>query len=300
MSRLGPEVWRSALFAPANRGELVNKLPRSCPDVVVLDLEDAVREADKADARRQAIDAIRALDHLVAAGETALRIAVRINGLRTPHFADDCAALASVAGSELRHPLTVVLPKAESPADLDAVAVAFAAAGAPAPPSVAGLETARGVGDARRVLSGDWVACYFGAEDFITDLGGVRTASNDEITVFRSMVALEARLAGVVALDVVCTDYTNDERFNAEVGQARALGYAGKLCIHPGQVPLANAGFGPDEAEVDHARRVLDAWEAASASSRGAIAVDGQLIDEPMVSRARTVIRTGELRGQSA
>jgi citrate lyase subunit beta/citryl-CoA lyase len=119
---------------------------------------------------------------------------------------------------------------------------------------VAGLETVRGVADARDVLHTPVVACYFGAEDYVADLGGVRTAGNAEVAWPRAYVPVAARLAGVAALDMVTIDFGDGDRFRAEAREARALGYAGKLCIHPAQVPLA-AGPSAPASQVDTARR---------------------------------------------
>jgi citrate lyase subunit beta/citryl-CoA lyase len=134
------------------------------------------------------------------------------------------------------------------------------------------------------------VAGYFGAEDFIADMGGVRTASNDEVATARSMVALAGRLAGVPVLDQVVTDFRDLDRFSSECASARALGYAGKLCIHPGQVTVANEGFVPSADEVARARALLAAYEEASARGVAAIDFEGQMVDEPLAAQARRVI----------
>ena len=110
---------------------------------------------------------------------------------------------------------------------------------------VAGLETVRGVADARDVLAPPVAACYFGAEDYVADLGGVRTPGNAEVAWARAFVAVAARLAGVAALDMVTIDFHDDDRFLAEAREARALGYAGKMCIHPAQVPAGRRGVPP-------------------------------------------------------
>jgi citrate lyase subunit beta/citryl-CoA lyase len=134
------------------------------------------------------------------------------------------------------------------------------------------------------------VAGYFGAEDFIADMGGVRTDSNHEVQHARSAVALAGRLAGVPVLDQVVTDFRNDERFSNEAAEARALGYAGKLCIHPGQVAIANDAFVPTADEIDRAHRLLAAYESATAAGVAAIDFEGQMVDEPLATQARRII----------
>lgn len=260
--------WRSALFVPGNRPDLAAKATRSAPDVVVLDLEDAVPPAAKGDARAMVRDAVAAL-----AG--ALEVYVRVNAPSTAWFADDAASLPpGLAG--------VVVPKLETAAQVADVGAAIGDR-----PVLAGLETVRGVADARDVLAAPVVACYFGAEDYVADLGGVRTPGNDEVAVARSLVAMAARLAGVAALDMVTLDFGDDERFLAEAREARALGYAGKLCIHPAQVALAHEAFRPTAEEVDWAGRLLAAFDGAGGMT---IAFEGLMVDEVVAARARAIL----------
>jgi citrate lyase subunit beta/citryl-CoA lyase len=260
--------WRSLLFVPGNRPDLAAKAPRSGPDAVVLDLEDAVPPAAKADARATVRQAAAALDGVVP-------VCVRVNPPATPWFAEDVAALPPGTAA-------VVVPKLDAAGQLAEVAAALGEM-----PVVAGIETVRGVDDARTVLAQPIVACYFGAEDYIADLGGVRTPGNAEVATARSLVAIAARLAGVAALDMVTIDFHDTDRFTAEAREARALGYAGKMCIHPRQVPLAHEAFQPTADEVDTARRLLAAFEAAGGDT---IAFEGQMVDAVVAARARAVL----------
>lgn len=279
--------WRSMLFAPANRPELTAKLPRSHTDAVILDLEDAVPEGAKEEARALAAASIPVLAGL----EDGPAVLVRVNGSRTGWFDGDVDAVASVPGLA-----GVVVPKLESVEEVQAVRALLSARGAQDAVLVAGIETVLGVADARPVLAAGAGAAYFGAEDYVVDLGGVRTATNVELTWARAQVAVAARLAGVPAFDIVVADLSDHDRFTAEAAEARALGYAGKLCIHPAQVPLANAAFVPSADEVDRARRLLDAYEAAVADGIAAIAFEGQMVDEPLAARARQLLAAASRR----
>jgi citrate lyase subunit beta / citryl-CoA lyase len=262
------ERWRSLLFVPGNRPDVAAKAPRSAPDAVVLDLEDAVPPAAKAEARAAVREAAAGL-----AG--TLPVCVRVNPPGTGWFADDVAALPDGLAA-------VVVPKLEDAAQVAAVAAALGDRAV-----VAGLETVRGVADARDVLHAPVAACYFGAEDYVADLGGVRTPGNAEVAWARGYVAVAARLAGVPALDMVTIDFRDDDRFQAEAREARTLGYAGKMCIHPAQVPLAREAFRPTDDEVDRARRLLAAFDAAGGDT---IAFEGQMVDEVVAARARAVL----------
>jgi len=130
-------------------------------------------------------------------------------------------------------------------------------------------------------------------EDYVADLGGVRTERNDEVAHARSYVAMAARLAGVPALDMVTLDFGDDDRFVDEARQARALGYAGKLCIHPAQVALANEAFRPSADEVDRAHRLLTAFDSAGGMT---IAFEGLMVDEVVAARARAILTAADDR----
>ncbi|WP_019585772.1 HpcH/HpaI aldolase/citrate lyase family protein [Deinococcus apachensis] len=279
---------RSVLFAPGNRADLIAKLPRSAPDAAVLDLEDAVPGTGEAKAAARPVARDAARDLIAAAPHLA--VFVRVNAVHSPYFEEDLAVLTpELAG--------VVVPKLESAADVRRVTEALAARGLDLP-LLAGLETGAGVWNAREILAEDAVPwAYFGAEDYTTDLGGTRTPGNLEVLYARSHVALAARLTGVHALDIVVTRLGDEAAFQADAAQGRALGYGGKLCIHPAQVPLAHDYFGPTEAEAERARRLLSAAHDAAREGRGAFSFEGQMVDEPMLAKARAILHA---RGEHA
>lgn len=271
---------RSLLAVPANRLDLVAKAPRSSPDAVFLDLEDGVPPAAKESARADAVEAAR----LLTADRPAIQVLVRVNGVGTPWFAGD---VAEGLGPDLAG---VVVPKVESAADVEVVVAALGAAGLANLPILAGVESAAGVARAEEFLRAPVRWCYFGAEDFVADLGGVRTESNLEVLYARSRVVLAARLGDVHPVDQILADFRDDDRYRRDAREARALGYRGKLCIHPAQVALAHEVFTPSADEVDRARRLLAAHEEASARGEAVIAFEGEMVDEPMARRARAVL----------
>lgn len=272
-----PRRLRSLLFAPAVRPDLLRKMPRTGADAIVIDLEDATPPDAKDTGRGEMRSAVADL-----AGQ--LPILVRVNDDTTPWHDDDLDSLPTegLAG--------IVVPKIETIAGLDSLAARLTGRGLDMP-VIGGVETALGVADARPLLAHDVVsAAYFGAEDFIADLGGVRTASNDEVAYARAQVALAGRLADVTVIDQIVADFTDDDRCRRECLQARAMGYGGKLCIHPSQVAIANEAFLPSSEEIDRARRLLEAYDDAKAQGVASVAFEGQMVDEPVARQARRVL----------
>ena len=273
---------RSALFTPATSTERAVNLPKLGADAGIIDLEDAVPTDRKREARALA----RVVAEQVAASSPSFRLFVRVNPIDSRWFENDVAeALTTgLAG--------VFIPKVESAMEVRAARAALDSAGFGGLEIVAGLESGRGVLEARAIAdSGAPSAVYFGAEDFIADIGGVRTAEGIEVLYARSHVALAASVAGLGALDEIVADYQDDARFTKDATLGRSLGYTGKLCIHPRQVELTNAAFTPSREEIEQAKRIVEAYRTAASEGVGAISVDGAMVDEPMVRRANKVLR---------
>ncbi len=252
-------------------------MPATGADAMVIDLEDATPPDAKDTGRVEMQSAVADL-----AGQ--IPILVRVNDDTTPWHDDD---LDSLPGEGLAG---IVVPKIETVAGLDALAGRLADRGLDLP-VVGGVETALGVADARPLLAHPVISAgYFGAEDFIADMGGVRTASNAEVGHARAQVALAGRLAEVTVIDQIVADFRDDDRCRRECEEARAMGYSGKLCIHPAQVAIANEAFLPSAEEVDRARRLLAAYEEGKAGGVASIAFEGQMVDEPVAVQARRIL----------
>lgn len=263
---------RSMLYVPAHRPEMVAKTVRWRPDIVVVDLEDAVPVAEKESARHLAVDAIDRLE--AAAGTTVM---LRIHPVGSPWFREDVA-------TAVRCRVGVVLPKLERVAELDELRRLLTDGGLADAPVCGGIETGRGVADARELLASGVTSCYFGAEDLIGDLGGRRTDAGHEVLYARSAVLLAARLADIPAIDQAVVAVRDDDRFMADATTGRELGYQGKICVHPRQVELAHQVFSPSPEEIEYARAVLAAGET------GAAVLDGRMIDEVHLRQARTTL----------
>ncbi len=277
---------RSVLFAPAFNERLLNKLPVTGADVVVADLEDSVPATD--DDKRSARDILRAWLRDRGPSPADCVFLVRLNPMNSPWFeADlDMVFFDFVDG--------VVLPKA----DRDAVELrGRLSAGRPLK-VLAGVETANGIDSVELLArSGAVDALYFGAEDYITELGGRRTRRGDEVLYARSRVVMAARLGGLLAVDQVVDAYLDDQYFLDDAEAARDLGYDGKTCLHPRQVGLAHRVFTPSTAELEWAERVARAAREASMTGQAALNVDGRLCGAPMITRAERLLAAAGASG---
>jgi citrate lyase subunit beta/citryl-CoA lyase len=273
---------RSALFAPANRPDLAPKMPRGNPDAVILDLEDGTPPAAKEEARAMAAESAAALHET---GYTGL-VLLRVNSPDTNLFAGDLRAYAdgSFGG--------VVVPKTETAAQVLGIEAQLTELGVPGRLIIWGLESVRGVVEAVPALgaSQQGMAAYFGAEDYIADLGGRRTARGEETFYARTQVAMACRLAGMTALDQVVTALRDEDRFRQDAQFALDVGFGGKMCVHPSQVPVCNSLFTPTAEAVDRAQRLLACYEDALEAGRATADFEGQMIDGPLVAQARQVL----------
>jgi citrate lyase beta subunit len=209
-------------------------------------------------------------------------VAVRPNGADTAYFADDLELVLALA------PDALVLPKA-APEALDAL-------GDAGPPVIAIVETAHGVRHAYEVAAAPRVAALLlGAVDLGAEIGLEPRRDGLEILYARSKVVLDSTAAGArPPFDIVHLDFQDEEGLEAECNLARSLGFRGKACIHPAQVPIVNRLFAPSEAEIEWAKKVVAAHEQADREGRGVLALDGAMVDLPVVVRARRILAEAE------
>lgn len=266
---------RSYLFVPGDRAERFDKALRAGADAVIVDLEDAVAPAAKAVARQALADWLQA--------HAAASVLVRINARQTPWFDDDLklCALPQIQG--------VVVAKAENRETLEIVAAALGGrAVLPLIETAAGIDALRDVAAAPHVLR-----LMFGSIDLQVDLG--IEGEDEELLYFRSALVLASRLAGLESpVDGVTAAIDDDAAVARDTARARRLGFGAKLCIHPKQVATVHRAFAPSEAEVDWARRVV---EAVKSSGGAAVAVDGKMVDTPVLRRAHTLLDRAGLAG---
>ena len=254
---------RTFLFVPGDRPERFDKALAVGADLVIVDLEDAVAPAAKTDARA-------ALAAWLSPNKPVL---VRVNPAGHSGFAHDLALCGhdGVAG--------IIVPKATAD---DVTAAADARK-----PMLALIESARGVSDMAAIAATSGVVrLAIGAIDLAGDLGlGPEDALVDPI---RLQMTLASRLAGIAApVDGVTAAFKDEARLASDVARARALGFGGKLCIHPLQVAGVAAGFAPTPAEISWATQIVDADALAAGA---AVQVDGEMVDKPVVDRARRIL----------
>ncbi|MGF6772320.1 citrate lyase subunit beta/citryl-CoA lyase [Paraburkholderia sp. GAS199] len=266
-------IERSYLFVPGDRPERFQKAFATAAHQVVIDLEDAVAPEAKADARAGIAAWLRA-------GQTEAdrsRLVVRVNASGTPWHSDDIAMLREAGVSR------VMVPKAEDAAQLDEIAARCVDHVA----LIALIESVAGVVRMREVAQAENVArLAFGSFDFTVDAG--IEGMTRELDFVRSQFVIESRYADLPPpLDGVTLSTDDADTLGADVLDARRFGFGGKLCIHPRQVDAVNRGFAPGDAERAWATRVL---AALAENPRGAIAVDGKLVDKPVVERARRIL----------
>jgi citrate lyase subunit beta / citryl-CoA lyase len=279
---------RSLLFAPGNHARRVEKALSLAADGVILDLEDAVAVSEKAATRSVVVGAFDQ--------PRSGKLYVRVNALGTEWCYGDITAVVRVGLDG------IVLPKVEHAHELRTADWLIGALererGLPAGKIdlIPIIETALGISNLKEICqSGTRTKrLAFGAGDFTLDMGMVWTRSEAELLPYRSACVLESRAAGLEApLDTVWADLRDLEGFIASARHAAALGFQGKMCIHPDQIAEANGAFSPDEAAVTKARRIVEAFDRAEAEGMASIQLDGQFIDYPIVQRARRVLEAG-------
>jgi citrate lyase beta subunit len=262
---------RSLLFAPGSDPRKLARATGCATGLVVADLEDSVREQDKARARDLVADAI--------ANHPAARCAVRVNALDTVHAAEDLAMVARA------QPAAVVVPKAR-------VAALAALDRSALPPLIPIVETPAGLQESDLIARLDDVwALLLGGVDLARAMRLVPRADGLELLFARSKLVMDSASAGIAPpIDVVHTDIRAADALGDEARLARSLGFGGKACIHPEQVPVVEAAFAPSAVEVEWARRVVRGFEAAQQAGLGAADVAGEMVDLPVYERALDIV----------
>ena len=309
-------LHRSELAVPGIQPRFFDKAAASAADVVFLDLEDAVAPDDKEQARKNAIGALNDIDW------RDKTMAVRINGLDTHYMYRDVVDVMEQAGRRLD---LIMIPKVGTASDVYAVDMLVTqieqAKGYETRVGFSLLiETALGMANVEAIAGASPrnEALHFGPADYAASTGARTTnvgGANPDYAVLtdpddeggravhwgdmwhyaQARVVVAARANGLRPIDGPLGDFKDPEGYRAAARRAAALGFEGKWAIHPSQIDLANEAFSPSDAEVAQARRVLEAMAQAAREGKGAVALDGRLIDIASIRQAEVIVKKDEL-----
>jgi citrate lyase subunit beta/citryl-CoA lyase len=282
MSDLRPR--RSVLYMPSSNERALDKAKTLPADAIIFDLEDAVAPDAKESARPMAVAA-------ASSGEYGSKeLTIRCNGLDTPWGADDIAAAARSGAS------AVVIPKVASVEYVEQVSRLLNAAGAPDSMAIwPMIETPTAIFDVRHIAAHPRVAVLvMGTNDLARELRAGLVPGRHPLVPHLATALAAAREAGKVILDGVYNDVKNLEGFRDECVQGAEMGFDGKTLIHPGQVDIANDVWAPSEADVEHARKVIAAFDEAVREGRGVITVDGRMIENLHVANAQRTLAVAD------
>jgi citrate lyase subunit beta/citryl-CoA lyase len=283
---------RSVLYMPGSNARALEKAREIAADALILDLEDAVAPEAKETARAQVCAAVK------AGGYGRRELVIRTNGLDTPWFAADLAAAAEAK------PDAILIPKVSSPETLQQIGTLLD--GLWAAPEIrvwAMIETPLAVLDAERIARAvqdrrTRLACFvMGTNDLAKETRARFVPGRAPMLPWLTTAILAARAYGIDIVDGVYNDLKDEAGFTAECEQGRDLGFDGKTLIHPGQVATANAVFAPDDAELTRARTIIAAFDQPENADKGAIQLDGRMVERLHAEMAKRVVALGESIG---
>jgi citrate lyase subunit beta/citryl-CoA lyase len=283
-------VLRSLLFVPGNQPTMLSKAMGFAPDAFIPDLEDSVPAEEKAHARDVTTSF---LPRLAQAGPMLIP---RVNALDSGLLEDD---LTAVVGP---HIAGVSVGKIQTGADITRIAGLITSlekrTGVPIGhvKLVPWIETARAIVHVYEICTASprIIGVAFGAEDFTHDMGIARSEDDSEVAYPRSAMCVAARAADVLALDTPYFRFRDPEGLQRNALVSKNMGFKGKFAIHPAQIAVINTMFSPTPAEIEQARQVVAAFEAAERAGRGSTSLDGKVIDVPVVKRARALLEVAE------
>ena len=267
--------YRSVLYIPGSKDRALDKARGLAADAIIFDLEDAVTPDEKAAAR-----GILAAE-LTAGGYGNRARIVRVNGLDSPWGAEDLAVFGGHPAVE-----AILIPKVNGPADLDAVAAL-----APGKPLWAMMETSLGMLNAAQIAAHPMLTgMVMGTNDLARELGSRYRADRLAMQAGLGLCVLAAKAYGRVIVDGVYNAFKDDDGLCTDCEQGRDMGFDGKTLIHPAQLEIANAAFAPSVAEIDLARRQIEAFNAATAAGQGVAVVDGKIVENLHIVTAQATL----------
>lgn len=276
---------RTMMFVPGNNPGMMADAHIYGPDSIMLDLEDSVTMAEKDAARLLVYQALKTVDY----GNTEM--VVRINPLNTPYGKKDIEAVVKAGVDVIRMPKTETAEEVvEVEREIERVERELGCVGRTK--IMAAIESTLGIVNAYAIATASprMMGIALGAEDYCANLKAQRTPGGDELRLARETIVVAARAAGIDALDTVYSNLNDMETFRQEVEYIKTLGFDGKSIINPRQIEVINEVFAPKEKEITKARVIIAAIKEAEAKGSGVIALNGKMIDRPVVIRAQRTI----------
>ena len=273
------------MFVPGNNPGMMADAHIYGPDSIMLDLEDSVTMAEKDTARLLVHNALKSIDY----GNTEM--VVRINPLNTPYGKKDIEAVVKAGVHVIRMPKTETAEEViEVEREIEKVEREIGCLGRTR--IMAAIESTLGIVNAYAIATASprMMGIALGAEDYSANLKTQRTPGGDELRLARETIVVAARAAGIDALDTVYSNLNDMETFRKEVEFIKTLGFDGKSIINPRQIEVVNDVFAPQEKEIEKSRTILAAIKEAEKKGSGVIAVNGKMVDRPVVLRAQRTI----------
>lgn len=273
------------MFVPGNNPGMMADAHIYGPDSIMLDLEDSVTMAEKDTARLLIHNALKSIDY----GDTEM--VVRINPLNTPYGKKDIEAVVKAGVDVIRMPKTETAEEViEVEREIERVEKEIGCLGRTK--IMAAIESTLGIVNAYAIATASprMMGIALGAEDYSANLKTQRTPGGDELRLARETIVVAARAAGIDALDTVYSNLNDMETFRKEVEFIKTLGFDGKSIINPRQIEVVNDVFAPKEKEIEKSRTILAAIKEAERKGSGVIAVNGKMVDRPVVLRAQRTI----------
>lgn len=283
---------RTMMFVPGNNPGMMADAHIYGPDSIMLDLEDSVSMHEKDTARLLVYNALKTIDY----GHTEM--VVRINPLNTPYGKKDIEAVVKAGVHVVRMPKTETADEVrEVEAEIEKVEREIGAVGRTR--IMAAIESALGVVNAYDIATSSprMMGIALGAEDYCANLKTQRSKEGDELRLARETIVVAARAAGIDALDTVYSNLNDMETFRREVEYIKTLGFDGKSIINPRQIEVVNEVFTPTEKDIEKAKAIVAAIKEAEKKGSGVIALNGKMIDRPVVIRAERTITLAKAAG---
>ena len=277
---------RSLIFVPGNRVNMLEKALTFDADIIMVDLEDSVPTAQKLSAIPIAQEWA---NKLTQAGKTVM---IRLNALDTGLTKNEINRMASnsilgfsvgkISSANDVKTIDIMLSEIENKKKLPSRSLKF----------IAWIESAKAIMNLQEISTASTrtIALAFGAEDLTNDMEITRTELGAEIAVPRAMVPIAAKAVNLPALDSPFVSFNDYDALTNDANNAKSIGYTGKFAIHPNQIETINKIFSPSVQEIEYAQKVMTAWEQAESQGEGSIALDGKMIDVPVVKRAQNVL----------